>query len=231
MTRVGATAAGLVAIAGVAWQYLETTPVRLGFEDTDDPALMVAFIRQYPGVFSQAGVVLVLMAIALIVAVLAITPVVGPTRDALSTRTTTSFGLIAAAILFFGGGIRVGSSGPLLHMAGLSQASGEAAYVAAQVASQAALITGILALCLWILGLTVIGFRNRTLPALLCILAVAPAYRVAGGLLGPLGLLPQTDVFWVLGVLSILGTFAWLPLLGVVLARRPGPQRLPNRLS
>ncbi|MDL2334930.1 MAG: hypothetical protein QFC55_02720 [Chloroflexota bacterium] len=223
MTRVGAAAVALVAIAGIAWQYLETTPVRLGFEDTDDPALMVSFIRQYPAVFSQAGVVLVLMAIALIVAVLAVTPVIAPARDSLSSRTTMAFGLIAAAILLVGGGIRVGSSGPLLHMAGLSQASGEAAYVAAQVASQAALITGILALCLWIVGLSVGGVRNRTLPALMCALAIAPAYRIAGGLLGPLGLLPQIDVFWFLGVLSILGTFAWLLLLGIVLFRRAGP--------
>lgn len=192
MMRLGAIAALATAGLGVLWQFLESTPLRLGYEDPDDPALMVSFIRDHPEVFTQSGVVLVLMAIAATFAVLATTPIVIPVRDSLSARAATAFGLTAAAILLFSGGIRVGSSGPLLHMAGLSQASGEAAYVAAQVASQAALISGLIALCLWIVALSVSGYRARSLPIWLSLLGILPAYRLLGGLLGPIGLCPTS---------------------------------------
>ena len=219
-TRVAAIATILTALAGIAWLALESTPVRLGFEDTDDPTVMVAFIRQHPEVFAQAGVVLLLMAVTLVIAVVAVGDAIGTSTDGLALRGTRAFGLFAAAILFFGGGIRVGSSGPLLHMAGLSEASGEAAYVAAQVVSQAVLICGLLALCLWAVGLSLIGFRSKVLPLPLCALGVLPAYRIVSAMLGPVGLLPEVDALWIASVASIFGTFVWCLLLGFVLLRR-----------
>lgn len=235
--RIAAVATLFVAIAGIAWLVLESTPVRLGFQDTDDPALMVSFIRQHPEVFTQAGVVLIMMAIGLTIAVLAVADVVGPAAGALSLRATNAFGLFSAGFFLFGGGIRVGSSGPLLHMAGLSQATGQAAYVAAQVASQAVLIGGLLALCLWAVGLSVIGFRSRVLPLPLCLLGVLPGYRILSGLLGPVGLLPDIGVLWLVSIASIFGTFLWCLLLGLVLlprgfrAAKPGvgAERAPSR--
>lgn len=218
--RIAAITTLFVTVAGFTWLVLESTPVRLGFEDTDDPTLMVDFIRQYPAVFAQAGVVLIMMAIGLTIAVLAVADVIGPAAGALSIRATRAFGLFSAGLLLLGGGIRVGSSGPLLHMAGLSQATGEAAYVAAQVVSQAVLNAAVLALCLWAVGLSVIGLRSRVLPLSLCALGVLPGYRIVGGLLGPVGLLPDIDVLWLMGIASIFGTFLWCLLLGLVLFRR-----------
>ena len=69
---IGALAIIVFAVAGIAWFALESTPPRLGFEDTDDPAVMVGFIRQYPEVFTQAGIVLIVMAVSLTIAVLAV---------------------------------------------------------------------------------------------------------------------------------------------------------------
>jgi len=167
-------------------------------------------------------VVLVLVAVGLAVAVLAVGEVLGPAADGLTLRGTRTFGLFAAAFLLFGGGIRVGYSGPLLHMAGLSQASGAAAYVAAQVVSQGVLIFGLFALCLWAVGLSAIGLRSKVLPLPLplCVLGLLPAYRIVSGMLGPVGLLPELNVLWLISVASIFGTFLWCLLLGFVLLRR-----------
>jgi len=66
-TKVAASSTILFALVGIVWFVLESTPPRLGFEDTDDPAVMVGFIRQYPEVFVQAGTMLILMAITLTV--------------------------------------------------------------------------------------------------------------------------------------------------------------------
>jgi hypothetical protein len=40
------------------------------------------------------------------------------------------------------------------------------------------------------------------------------------GTLGPLGLLPDGDGLWILGMLSIPGTLLWCLILGLVLPRR-----------
>jgi hypothetical protein len=219
-SRIASISTIVFSLAAIAWFGLESTPLRLGFEDTDDPAVMVGFIRQYPEVFVQAGAMLVLMAISLAIAVLAVEEVVRPRSGRVGMRSTSAFGLFAAAFFLFGGAVRIGSSGPLLHMAGLREAWGEGAYVAAQVASQAVLIGGILAVCLWAVGLSLIGLRTRVIPLALCALGVLPAFRIVGGLLGPLGLMPDIDGLWVISIVSIYGTILWCLILGIVLLRR-----------
>jgi hypothetical protein len=219
-TRIAAMSTSMFAIAAIAWFLLESTPPRLGFEDTDDPAIMIAFIRQHPEVFVQAGAMLVLMAFGLVIAVLAVEDVVRPSSGGVALRSTSAFGLTAAALFLFGGAVRIGSSGPLLHMAGLREAWGEGAYVAAQVVSQAILIGGIFAVCLWAVGLSLIGLRTKILPMALCVLGILPAIRIASGLLGPLDLLPDVGVLWVISIASIFGTILWCLVLGIVLLRR-----------
>lgn len=219
-----ARAAGLsiiaFALAGVLWFVLESTPPRVGFEDTDNPAIMVEFVRTHPEVFVQAGIALIVMAISLTVAVLAIAEVMGPRSGPVGLRSSSAFGLFAAAFFLFGGAIRIGSSGPLLHMAGLRDEWGEGAYLAAQVVSQGVLIGGIFALSLWVVGLSVIGLRTKALPLVLCVLGILPAFRIVSSTLGPLGLMPDAEVIWLIGMASILGTILWCLLLGVVLLRR-----------
>jgi hypothetical protein len=46
-TRIAAISTIVFALAAIVWFVLEGTPPRLGFEDTDDPAIMVGFIRQH----------------------------------------------------------------------------------------------------------------------------------------------------------------------------------------
>lgn len=222
--KTSARVAGLSVIAfavlGIFWFILEGTPPRLGFEDTDDPSVMVRFIREQPAVFVHAGAALLLMAISLTVAVLAVAALVAPRSGQVGLWSTSVFGLFAAGLFLFGGAVRIGSSGPLLHMAGLREEWGEGAYLAAQVVSQAVLIGGIFALCLWTVGLSLIGIRTKVIPLALCVLGVLPAFRIVGGMLGPLGLLPDVDIFWIISILSILGTILWCLILGIVLLVR-----------
>jgi hypothetical protein len=77
-TRIAAISTTVFGLAAIVWFVLESTPPRLGFEDTDDPAIMVAFIRQHPEVFVQAGTMLVLMGISLAIAVVAVEEVLRP---------------------------------------------------------------------------------------------------------------------------------------------------------
>ncbi|HUQ77621.1 MAG TPA: hypothetical protein VM427_01945 [Patescibacteria group bacterium] len=205
------------AVLGAFWFGLEGTPPRLGFEDTDDPSVMVRFIRDHPAVFVQAGTALLLMAVSLTIAVLAVAVLITPRVDRVALLSTSAFGLFAAGSFMFGGAVRIGSSGPLLHMAGLREEWGQAAYVAAQVASQAVLIGGIFALCVWTVGLSLVGARTKAIPLGLCILGIFPAFRIASSTLGPLGLLPDIDILWVISILSILGTIVWCVILGIVL--------------
>ena len=53
--RLGALSVIVFALAGIAWIALESTPPRLGFEDTDNPSVMVEFIRAHPEVFVRAA--------------------------------------------------------------------------------------------------------------------------------------------------------------------------------
>jgi hypothetical protein len=82
------------------------------------------------------------------------------------------------------------------------------------------LISGIVGLCLWAAGLSLIGRRMRILPFWLCLLGIVPAIRLAGGTLGPLVVLPDSELLWILGMVSIPGTMAWCLLLGLVLLGR-----------
>ena len=40
-----------------------------------------------------------------------------------------------------------------------------------------------------------------------------PAFRIVSGMLGPLGLLPDVEVLWLIGMASILATILWCLLL------------------
>jgi hypothetical protein len=216
-SRVGALALIVFAIAGVVWFALELAPPNMGFEDTDDPAVSLRFLHAHGPIYAQGGLALLVMAISLTVAVLALWDALAARVDALALRTTTAFGLFAAAFFFMHGVLRLGVE-PLLYIDGLDHDWGEAAYVAVQMIglhgfAQAA----ITAACLWVVGMSLIGLRSRALPIALCLLAIIPAFRLLG-VLGPLDVLP--DGTWFLFMASIPGLLVWCLLLGVVLLRQ-----------
>jgi hypothetical protein len=106
------------------------------------------------------------------------------------------------------------------------------ANLAVQVVSQGLLICGIFGLCLWAVGLRLLGLRTKVLPGALCALGVLPAFRLVSGTLGPLGVLPDAEVLWIMSIVSIIGTILWCLILGVVLLRRSfGSTRGPGEES
>ncbi|MBA2381551.1 MAG: hypothetical protein H0V73_05510 [Chloroflexi bacterium] len=230
-TRVAGLSAIVFALAGLAWFAFEVTPVGLGFEDTDNPAVMVSFIRTHPDVYVDAGLALIMMAIALTAAVLTVADVAAERANSAALRWASAFGLFAAAFFLVHGGIRIGSSGPLLHIADLKGEWGEVAYLAAQVTGQALAIGGIVGLCLWAIGLSLIGIQTRVFPLALCALAAFPAIRLVTAILGPLRLLPDSELLWAISIAAIPGTMLWCLTLGLVLLRRGFQSAVQSRLD
>ena len=218
--RVAGVSTIAFAIASFAWFVQELAPPGLGYEDTDSPGVMVEFVRAYPEIHVFAGFALVLMSITLTVAVLGVSEVLRAAGAALAVRVLSALGLFAAAFFLVSGALKVGASGPLLHIAGLRADWGESAYLVYQVAGQALLISGVIGLCSWAVGLSLVGLRTRVLPSVLCALGLIPAVRLVTGFLGPAGLLPDNDLLWIVGLLSVPGTILWCLLLGLVLLRR-----------
>ena len=214
--RAGALSIVVFALAGIAWLALELAPPILGFEDTDNPAVSLQFLREHSDIYAQAGIVLVLMAITLTVGTFAVSDVVAPRSNSLALRTTSAFGLFAGAFFLAHGVVRF-SAGPLFYIDSLDHDWGEAAYLAVQMVgihgfAQAA----VLALCMWAVGISLIGFRAKAVPLVLCALGVIPAFRILG-ILGPLGVLPEG--LWLFFMASIPGVMLWCLLLGIVLLR------------
>jgi hypothetical protein len=216
--RLGALSAIVFAVAGIAWFALEIAPPALGFEDTDSPAVMLPFLREHSELSIYAGLALIVMAICLTVATFAVWDALEPRADSLAARSTSAFGIFSAAFFLMHGVVRLAAE-PLLYIDGLSHAWGEAAYLIVQVIGIHGFAqAGSLALCMWAVGISLIGLRTRTLPLALCMLGVIPGLRLLGLLGGPLNVLP--DVLWIVFMLAIPGVMLWCLLLGLVLLRR-----------
>jgi len=90
----------------------------------------------------------------------------------------------------------------------------------------------ITALCIWAVGVSLIGLRSRAIPLVVCWLGVVPAFRLVG-ILGPLDVLPdELGFLWLLFVASIPGAFLWCLALGIALIRRvPLAEPVPIAVS
>lgn len=215
--RLGALSVVVFAVAGIAWFALEVAPPALGFQDTDSPAVMLPFLRQHSELSVYAGIALVVMAITLVTATFTTSDVLVQRADSLAVRSTAAFGIFAAAFFLMHGVVRL-SVEPLLYIDGLDPAWGEAAYLTVQLMGIHGFAqAGIFALCLWAVGVSLIGFRTKALPLPLCLLGIVPTLRILG-ILGPLGVLP--DGLWIAFMVSIPGVMLWCVLLGAVLVRR-----------
>ena len=229
---VAAISTSVASILGGTWLALYLRQPMLGFEDTDDPAVGVRFVREHPEVFAQTGVVLILMAMVLVVAVASVAELHDQIRPRWPIHAASAVGMFAALCFLVFGAMRIGASEPLLHIAGLRQEWGEAAYLVVQMAGvQGALPAGMLALAAWAVGLSAIGLREGTIPRAVCLLGIVPAIHVLGRILGEAGGLPNG--VWIVVVLSIPGTLAWCLALGIGLMTRlrPGSQKLAEPTS
>jgi hypothetical protein len=224
-----ATAVLGFAVLGFAWIAVEFLPPALGYEDTDNPAVMVPFIRDYPQVYRVAGVLLILAAFALTVAVVAVSDHLGAQggRPSLVLRTASVFGLFAAGMMLPLGGLRLATGSTLLLVDKLNEDWSEAAYLAFQmVGTQALAAAAIVSMCAWAVGLSIYGLRSGSLPRWLCALGVIPAMRILVGLLAPFSI--DSSAVWIASMVAIPGTTIWFLLLGITLLRLPRVEAHPQ---
>ena len=226
--RAGGIAVVIAGLGGITWFALELLPPVLGFDDTDNPAVSLEYLRQYPQFYPLAGVVLLIMAIAFVVASFAVSDALAPLTSSLTRRSLSALGLISAAFLFMHGVLRE-AVGPLLYIDGMNSRWGESAYLTIQMLgthgfAQASLLT----LCLWSVGISVSGARSHALPIWLCVLGILTGLRFVMLIAGPFLTAASIDLpefLWLGSVALIpLGMLWWLGL-GVVLLVKSRPNR------
>lgn len=218
--RAGGTAVIIAGLGGVTWFALELVPPVLGFDDTDNPAVSLEYLRQHPQFYAFAGIVLVTMAIAFIVASFAVSDALAPRTSSITRRSLSALGLMSAAFLFMHGVLR-SSVGPLLYIDGMNSRWGESTYLTIQALgihgfAEAVLLT----LCLWTVGISVAGARSRALPLWLCVLGLVTGLRLVVVMAGPLltaASIEVPGVFWIGSMALIPLAMLWWLGLGVVM--------------
>lgn len=227
--RAGGMAVVVAGLGGITWFTLELLPPVLGFEDTDNPAVSLDYLRQYPQFYPLAGVVLFIMAIAFVVASFAVSDALAPRTSSITRRSLSALGLMSAAFIFMHGVLRE-SVGPMLYIDGINSGWGESAYLTTQMLgthgfAQASLLT----LCVWAVGVSVAGARSHALPIWLCVLGVVAGLRLVMLIAGPFLTAASIDLpefLWLGSVALIpLGMLWWLALGVVLLVKSRGDAR------
>lgn len=197
----------------------EARRTSLGFEDADDPRVMLDFFRAHADLYTTSGILLILVGIALAVAVLALWRVTSAAGPGLLSPFGAVFGLFSAAFFFAQGALRVQSPETVLHIASLDEPSGLAAYAAVQMAgTQGFGSAGGFALAVWAIAVAVATWRGRSLPRLVGVLAVLPAAFLLIALFGRF--IEASEGLYLLYVASVaLGLPLWCMGVGVALLR------------
>lgn len=236
--RAGGMAVIIAGLAGITWFALELLPPVLGFDDTDNPAVSLDYLRQHPQVYPFAGVTLFIMAIAYIVASFAVSDALAPRTSSITRRSLSALGLFAAAFVFMHGVLRE-SVGPLLYIDSRNSGWGESAYLTIQMLGTHGFAqAGLLTLSVWAVGICVAGARSHSLPMWLCVLGLVAGLRLVMLIAGPFmtaasasdpnvgtALNDVPEFLWLGSVALIpLGMFWWLAL-GVVLLVKSRPNR------
>jgi len=215
-TRTAGVATLVFALALPVWFVLARI---WGPEDGDNAAQGLAFLRDHPRAFAASGLASIVMGIALVVAVLAISDLVR--NRGLVARVATTLGLFAAAFFVFNGVLRLGAPGTVGYIEAMDTSWGEAAYLAIHMTStQGAALAGIVCVSMWALALTRAGRRGGLVPRWLDVIAVFPGVLVASLLAQPLGVDDLPDGVYVLYLASFLGLGVWFLAFAVVLLRR-----------
>lgn len=214
---------------GITWFALELLPPVLGFDDTDNPAVSLDYLRQYPQFYPLAGVVLFIMAIAFVVASFAVSDALAPRTSSITRRSLSALGLMSAAFLFMHGVLRE-SVGPMLYIDGINSGWGESAYLTTQMLGTHGFAqASLLALCVWAVGVSVAGARSHALPIWLCVLGVVAGLRLVMLIAGPFLTAASIDLpefLWLGSVALIpLGMLWWLALGVVLLVKSRGDAR------
>lgn len=217
--RRGGAAALIAGFAALGVTGLEARRGSLGFDDADDPRVMLMYFREHADLYVIGGLLQVLLGMAAATAVIALWRLTSAAAPTMLNAVATVFGLFSSACFFAQGVLRVQSPGTILHIAGLDEQSGRAAYAAVQMAGTQGLgSAGAFALALWAAGVAVATWRPGALPRPVAAMAVLPFGFVLIGLFGPLA--EGADALYPLYVLSAtVGLPLWCVAVGVALLR------------
>ena len=230
--RSGGIAVIIAGLAGVTWFALELLPPVLGFDDTDNPAVSLAYLRQHPQFYAFAGITLFIMATAIFVASFAVSDALAPRTGGITHRSLSALGLFAAAFIFMHGVLRE-SVGPLLYIETVDGRWGESAYLTIQMLGTHGFApAGLIALTAWGVCICAAGIRSHALPMWLCVLGLVAGLRLVILIAGPLMTATTSasdsaagEWIWLASMALIpLGMLWWLAL-GVVLLVESRPKR------
>lgn len=162
-----------------------------GQVDADDPAASLRYLAEFGDAYAVTGILLVVLAAALVVAAVAVRAVLRAERPSLWLDAGAVGGYLGAGALGIGGVMRVAAPGPLAYISSLDPDWGEAAYLVVQTAGTQSLFAGgVLGMSVWLLGVAIAAWRRRSVTRAALVLAIF-ALDFVFALAGPLVEVPD----------------------------------------
>lgn len=144
-----------------------------GDTDADDAAASLRYLAESGDAYVVTGILLVVLAAALVVAATAVRVVLRSERASLWIDVGAVAGYLGAGALGIAGVMRVSAPGPLAYISSLDADWGEAAYLAGHVVGTQSLFAGgVLGMSAWLLGVAVAAWRRRSVRRVALVLAV-----------------------------------------------------------
>ncbi|MEO5920600.1 MAG: hypothetical protein ABIQ01_05595 [Pseudolysinimonas sp.] len=141
--------------------------------DGDNPAASLDYLAEQGDAYVVTGILLLMLAAALVVAAVAVRAVLRAERPSLWVDACAVAGAIAAGALGLAGVTRVSAPGPLAYISSLNAGWGESAYLVVQMAGNQTLFAGgLLGMSIWLAGLAIAAWRRRSVARGALVLAV-----------------------------------------------------------
>jgi hypothetical protein len=224
VAKIGGGALVVFCLAAVALVVLDGQRSGLGFEDADNPRVMIWFLQQRLDLFTYTGIVNVVMGISLAVAALALWDALTKEHSSMLLRLGTLAAFAGSAFFFVNGVLRIQAPGTLLHMADMDSDWGISGYVALQiVGTQGLASAGGFSLAIWEVSIGIVNFSSRIFWVGFSWLGIlAGAGMLFFAFVGPL--LPDSGLIYPVYVVSILFVLiVWCLLVGINLLSKREP--------
>jgi hypothetical protein len=186
------TAGGAMIAAGLALSGARVVELLTrGQIDADDPAASLQYLAENGHAYVVTGILLVVLAAALVVAAVAVHVVLRSARPSLWIDAGAVAGYLAAGALGIAGVMRIAAPGPLAYISGMNQTWGESAYLAGHIAGTQSLFAGgVLGMSVWLLGVAIAAWRRGSVARGILVIAIF-ALDFVLGLVGPLVDIPD----------------------------------------
>jgi hypothetical protein len=216
ISKIGGSAMVLFSLSFMALIALENQKTLLGFEDSDNPSVMIRFLQEHLDIFTYTGIINVALGILLVLAALAIWEIYSEDTSSLILKFGTLFAFFASAYFFSNGILRIQAPGTLLHMDNYNHDWGLAGYVSLQIiGTQGLASAGGFALAIWEISISIVNFRSNIFWVGFSWLGlIAPSGMLFSAFFGPI--LPNAEFIYTLYILSIFSVMLiWCLLVGI----------------